>query len=150
MTPKLLFPDLDNASRSVALSAVMTGLARHSLPAAPLHGFSGPPGSGKTELCELISLAISRRPPARLRIGDDPALFRALQDGAAVILFDEIRQPVNWPTLARVLTRPTWARGNQTVSTAALFLACGQDLEFQGELASMVVVARLGKRLEVV
>lgn len=48
------FPFVTEAHRSVAFSAILTGLVRRSLDSAPLHGFTAPVmRSGKSMLCDL-------------------------------------------------------------------------------------------------
>ena len=74
-------------SRSVAISALITGLVRRALRAAPLFAFSAPKmASGKTLLATLVSYLATGRPPAMLSQTDDAEserkrLFAVLLEG---------------------------------------------------------------------
>ena len=149
-----------SAARSVALSAILTGCVRKSLRTAPLHAFSAPTmATGKTLLCNVVSMIAVGRGAAAISQGrteeeDEKRLFSILRQGDPVILIDNIEQPVHGDALCTILTEATWqcrvlgVSENQTVSTSALFLATGNNLEFQGDVTTRVIMGRLDAGVE--
>lgn len=66
------FPFVDDASRSVALSALLTGIARPALMLAPMHAYSAPEaGTGKSYLADLVVLLATGRFAAAINAGKD-------------------------------------------------------------------------------
>src|SRR5690606_4901871 len=64
------FPFVDDASKSVALAALLAGLARPSLRSAPLFAFDAPTaGTGKSMLVECIGVGVSGHAPPAMSQG---------------------------------------------------------------------------------
>src|SRR5207244_2713635 len=89
------YPFIDDAARSVALAAMLTGVIRRMLPTAPGFGFDSPvPGSGKGLLCDTIAYMAHGREPSSLTQGDEEEtekrISSALIRGDSVICIDNI------------------------------------------------------------
>jgi putative DNA primase/helicase len=84
-TPGLTGGMNPSSSRSVALSAILTGVIRRTLAAAPMHAFDAAEmGTGKSSLAEIISLLATGQSLVPVSQGKDPVedekkLFAALR-----------------------------------------------------------------------
>ena len=149
-----------SASRSVFLSAVLSGLMRRSLRAVPLHAFDAPAaGTGKGKLADIITSIVTGRPANVLSQGgseeeNEKRLFASLWAGDPVVVIDNIERPLEGAALCSILTQENWQSRilgkskNVPVATSALFLATGNHLIFRGDLTRRVVVCRLDARAE--
>jgi len=71
--------DFERPSLSVALSAVLTGLIRRTLPAAPLHGFDAPTaGTGKTLVCNVVGIIVTGQRATVITFGKNDEEFKKL------------------------------------------------------------------------
>ena len=71
--PVAAMPFRSPVDKSVFQAGVLTGVARPTLDTAPLFGFSAPTrGSGKSKLCEFISVIATGKRPAVVAVGHDP------------------------------------------------------------------------------
>jgi putative DNA primase/helicase len=99
-----------SASRSVALSLILTMAIRPSLPTAPLHGFSSPYARvGKTKMIKTASVIVGGYEVAGFSPGLDEQEFEKrlgaeLLGGASVVLIDNCEQPVSGMLLAQGLS----------------------------------------------
>ena len=105
------FPFADNASQSVALSAILTAVVRRTLTSAPLHAFSAPvAGSGKSMLVDIASLIATGHEAAVVEEGDVEELPKrlgaALLAGNPVLALDNIERPLGGGFLCQALTQP--------------------------------------------
>jgi hypothetical protein len=154
------FKFVDNESKAVAISAIMTALIRKSLRTAPLHAFSAPqPANGKTLLAQIVSLIATGNPVAMLSYtGDEKeeekrllALFRA---GDSIICYDNIETPFGGASIAAVLTSSEFSSRilgkseSVKVSTNVTFLATGNNLIIVGDTGSRSLLCRLDAELE--
>ena len=144
--------------RAVALAALLTGLVRQSLTAAPLFGFSATVmGSGKTYLAHAVSLLACGRmapviaPPKDAK-EEDKTLFSAMLEGDAILVYDNVEFQLSSDLLCAVLTSET-LRGRvlgssrtASVSTACTFLVTGNNLVIAGDLSARALVCRLDPR----
>lgn len=153
-------PFVDDAAKSVALSAMLTALVRVSLRTAPLHGFDAPtPGTGKSLLAELCGLlATGVRPPA-LSQGksdeeDEKRLSTILFAGDPVIHIDNCERPISGDFLCSMLTqeivqaRILGQSERRVLPSTALILASGNNLTFAGDTSRRAVVCRLDAKIE--
>jgi putative DNA primase/helicase len=143
-------PDKDNpnrsASRSVMLSAMLTGVIRPSLTTSPLHGFTSPvAGSGKSKLGNIISIIVMGRTVhavAETKSTDEfeKRVATALIHGEQIIGFDNCTTAVGGGLLSQALTEPSIAirafgtLRDAIVENAALVIANGVNLVFSGEV----------------
>ena len=109
------FPFVDDADRSVALSAVLTGAVRRSLGAAPGHWFDAPQsGTGKTYLCDTITTIAFGEPTAPSPLPSNEKelkkwLLGKLLSGAPAIVIDNIDDPLESAALCVALQSLTYS-----------------------------------------
>ena len=154
------FPFVDDAARSVALSALLTALVRVSLRSAPLHGYDAPTaGTGKSLLAEMAGLlATGVRPPAlsqgKTDEEDEKRLSTVLFAGDPVIHIDNCERPISGDFLCSMLTQETvQARilglsERRVLPSTALVLASGNNLTFAGDTSRRAVSCRLDAKVE--
>ena len=105
------FPFVDEPSRAVALSAVLTSLVRASLPSAPLHAFTAPTaGSGKSLLVDIASMISTGQETPVMAQGKTAEEFEkrlgaAFIAGDGTISIDNCEQPLGGEFLCQVLTQ---------------------------------------------
>jgi hypothetical protein len=140
------FPFAGEIDRSVAITALLTGLARASMPCAPLIGFSASQwGAGKSMLAEVVAIACTGRRAAMRSAGHDDAelskrVATAIMAGTPVNVVDNISQPLGGDELAATLTSSTVSirvfgtTEEQVVESRALWLATGVNLTLKGDL----------------
>ncbi len=146
--------------RSVALSAMLTGVCRKALRTAPGHGFDATTmATGKTLLCDTISMIATGRPSSTISQGKseeefNKRLFSILVQGDPVVTIDNIEQPVRSDEFCTVLTSEEWQcrvlgmSGNRTVGTNVLFLLNGNGLTFEGDISTRVLMCRMDAAVE--
>jgi hypothetical protein len=149
-----------SASRSVALSAMLTAAIRRSIPAAPLHAFTAPAmGTGKSKLVDLASMiAVGHEAPVlaqgKTEEEMEKRLGAALIAGDALISFDNCEQPLGGELLCQALTQPTLSirilgkSVNVTVWNNAAFYATGNNLIVAGDMTRRALVATLDAKCE--
>jgi hypothetical protein len=94
------FPFVDDASRSVALSALLTGVSRAALKLAPMHAYSAPEaGTGKSYLADLVVLLATGRLAAAINAGPDEEETEKRIDG---LLLKSINHVIARPRQAPV------------------------------------------------
>jgi hypothetical protein len=158
--PLRAFPFVDDAAKSVALSAMLTALVRVSLRTAPLHGYDAPAaGTGKSLLAEMVGLiATGFRPPA-LSQGkspeeDEKRLSTVLFAGDPVIHIDNCELAVTGDFLCSMLTqevvqaRILGLSERRVLPSTALVLASGNNLTLAGDATRRAVICRLDAGLE--
>lgn len=158
--PVRAFPFVNGASRSVALSAILTALVRGSLRTSPLHGFDAPTaGTGKSLLAELPGLIATGVKPPALSQGkseeeDEKRLSTVLFAGDPTIHLDNCERPLSGDFLCSMLTQETvQARilgqsERRILPSTALVLASGNNLAFAGDTSRRAVVCRLDAGVE--
>lgn len=154
------FPFVNDESKSVVLSAILTALVRKSLRSAPLHGFSAPKmGTGKSLLADVVGLTATGHDNCVLSQASDETeekkrLLAVLAEGDAVICFDNIERPFGSAALCSILTQTHYkdrllgSTKNLTVLTDATFLATGNNLTFIGDLSTRAILCRIDPRCE--
>lgn len=154
------FPFVDGASRSVALSTILTAVVRRSLATAPLHAFTAPVmGSGKSMLVDIATVIASGREAAVIAQGKseeerEKRLGALLLAGEVVISIDNCEAPLGGEFLCQMLTQQVVRvriLGRSEVPelpTNAMVTATGNNLTFLGDMARRVMVCRLDPRCE--
>lgn len=149
------FPFCSDADKSAFLSAVITGLLRRQLHAAPLMAITAPTaGTGKTLIAETCAVIATGRRASVLSLGFDDAetekrLAGVLMAGDAVICLDNVERPLKGELLCQVTTqqyvrlRPLGASGMVSIPTHALLVSTGNNLTVVGDLKRRVVLIRL-------
>jgi putative DNA primase/helicase len=155
------FPFVEEADRSVALSAMLSVLDRRAVEAAPMHNFSAPvAGSGKTKLVDMCGmLATGQRAPVLDQSKDDTEfdkrLVAALLRGGAIVSIDNVDRPLDSALLCQALTssgmlqlRALGSSRDFDVPNMAMFFANGNNLTLAGDLTRRAVTCRLDPRCE--
>ena len=157
------FPFVAETDRAAAIAAILTALVRKSIPSAPLFSFSAPkPRSGKSLLADLVGLISTGHRPSVVTFNGDPAeekkrLMALLSSGDSVVSFDNLSEPLGGDALCTILTQATWtdrilgrndAGSAATVPTCATFLATGNNLTVQADLAARTVPCRIDPAVE--
>lgn len=144
-----------SASRSVALSAMLTAVCRRSLRTAPMHGFSAPTMStGKSLLADVVAvLATGRDAPVMSQARDEEEerkrLLSILMQGDPVISIDNVSRPISGDVMCSILTQETWqdrrlgSNDQQIVSTRALWMANGNNLEFREDMSTRAILCTM-------
>jgi putative DNA primase/helicase len=154
------FPFVDEASRAVALSAILTSLIRPSLRSAPLHAFAAPTaGSGKSLLVDIASMISAGHETPVMAQGRTAEEFEkrlnaAFIAGDATIAIDNCEQALGGEFLCQVLTqvsvtiRLLGQTKNNVVPTNACLFATGNNLRIIGDLTRRTIVCSLDPQCE--
>jgi putative DNA primase/helicase len=149
------YPWVSDVDRAVALSLILTALARATLPAAPGHGTDAPaPGTGKSLLIDAAAILSTGAPAAVMDYGRDQDEAAKRLDGMllaadAVISIDNIEVAIGGATLCQTLSQPTrrlrplGASAMVTVPCGALIAMTGNNLTLLGDIVRRVLVCRL-------
>ena len=154
------FPFVDGASKAVALSAMLTGLIRPSIPAAPMHGVTAPTyASGKSHLVDLMSVLATSDVASPIACGPtdeelEKRVAAALIAGKNPIVIDNVDRPFNGALINQALTqervspRRLGKSENVTVDCTAVFLVNGNNLVIHADMVRRVVMCSLDTKLE--
>jgi hypothetical protein len=154
-SPLRAFPFVDDASRSVALSAMLSTLIRQSLRTTPLHGFDAPvAGTGKSILAEIAGLLATGSKPPSMSQGkseeeDEKRLATVLHAGDSTILIDNCDRPIRGDFLCSMLTqdvvqaRILGQSERRILPCTAVVIATGNNLIFSGDVSRRAVKCRL-------
>ncbi|MGE0759584.1 MAG: hypothetical protein AB7O38_21380, partial [Pirellulaceae bacterium] len=154
------FPFVDGASKSVALSAILTASIRRSLRTAPLHAFTAPvPGSGKSMLVDLASVIVTGREAGVIAQGKteeelEKRLGALLLAGDQVIAIDNCEAPLSGEFLCSMLTQTSvrpriLGRSEAPEMPANAFVtATGNNLVLAGDLTRRALLCRLDPKHE--
>jgi hypothetical protein len=154
------FPFVDQPSRSVVLSAILTACIRRSLPTAPMHAFTAPTaGSGKSMLVDLVSLIASGREAGVMSPGKteeelEKRLGALLLAGDQVIAIDNCEAPLGGEFLCSMLTQAVVRARILGLSKApelpsnAFVTATGNNLVLVGDMTRRAILCRLDPQQE--
>lgn len=149
------FPFVDDASRSVALSAMLSALIRPSLRTVPLHGFDAPvAGTGKSLLAEIPGLLANGVKPASMSQGktaeeDEKRLSTVLHAGDNIIMIDNCTHQIQGDFLCSMLTqevvqaRILGLSERRILPCTALIVATANNLTFAGDVSRRAVKCSL-------
>lgn len=154
------FPFVDEVSRSVALSALITPVARGAMQTAPMHAFSAPsPGSGKSFLGDLVgAITIGSRTPVlsvdKKAEETEKRLTGALISGMPLIAIDNVNGELGGDLLCQMIERPivsVRALGSSelvSIESRACVFATGNNIRLVGDMTRRVVLCRLDPNME--
>jgi hypothetical protein len=152
--------DGKSASRSVALSAVLTLLVRRTLRSAPAHATSAPiMATGKSLLLNAVGMIGTGREPAVMSQGangeeDEKRLLSVLMKNDPMLIIDNITRNVEGDALCSILTEPLWqcrllgSNRQITVPTNCLIAMSGNNLTFKGDMTTRAILCRLDAGVE--
>ncbi|HWL67120.1 MAG TPA: hypothetical protein VNS22_01920 [Geminicoccus sp.] len=154
------FPFEKNECRSVALSAILTGVIRRSLRTAPLHAFSAPAaGSGKSILVDIACLMAAGHEAPVIAQGKneeemEKRIGAMLLSGDPFIPIDNCEAPLGGDILCQILTQ-TSVRARilgrseiPKLPSTALVTATGNNLVLVGDMTRRAIIARIDPKCE--
>jgi putative DNA primase/helicase len=154
------FPFVNQASRSVALSALLTTVCRAAMEVAPMHVSSAPaPGTGKSYLWDLVSyVSIGQRCPVTTAPKSTDELEKRLDgsllEGTPIICLDNVSEELGSDKLCVAIERPVidirrlGASDKFKVENRATLLATGNNLQLRGDVTRRALLAQRDAELE--
>lgn len=154
------FPFVDDASRSVALSALITPVVRGAMAVAPMHVPTAPvPGSGKSYIIDLCSaIATGERAPVisagRTEEETEKRLGAALLNGQAIISIDNVNGELSGDALCQMIERPVVSLRPLGMSqlikieSRATWFATGNNIQLVGDLTRRALLCSLDPGME--
>jgi putative DNA primase/helicase len=154
------FPFVDNASRSVALSGLITPVVRGAMPVAPLHAYSAPvAGTGKSYVVDLASaISTGQRAPVIAAGQNDEEtekrLGAALLSGQPVVTIDNVNGRLGGDALCQLIERPVVSVRPLGVSklvrieSRATCFATGNNIQLVGDMTRRVLLCSLDPNME--
>jgi len=154
------FPFASAADETVALAALMSGVLRPIMDAAPMILFSAPtPGTGKSLLAHMTAALATGQNARVMSWSSDPAenpkaLTGSLIAGDPVIVIDNLSSGLQSDFLCSMLTEPEMSlrvlgrTGQNRVPCRALVLGTGNNASVLGDLNRRVLVATLDAGVE--
>lgn len=154
------FPFVGVASRSVALSGLITPVVRGAMQVTPMHVTSAPvAGSGKSFIIDLAAaISIGQRAPV-IAAGRDEAetekrLVSALFAGQPIISIDNVNGELGGDFLCQMIERPIveprvlgMSKSIRIESRATTF-ATGNNIRLVGDMTRRVVLCSLDPNME--
>ena len=154
------FPFVDEASRSVALSALITPVVRGAMSVAPLHAISAPvPGSGKSYIIDLASvISTGDRAPViaagRSEEETEKRLVSALLGAQPIVSIDNVNGELGGDMLCQMIERPLvdvrilgQSKLIRIASRASCF-ATGNNIRLVGDMTRRVLLCSLDPDME--
>ncbi len=154
------FPFADNASRSVALSSLITPIARGAFTVAPMHAARAPTaGSGKSFLFDTAAaIAIGQPCPAmaagRNEEETEKRLGAALLAGQPIINIDNVNGDLGGDALCQIVERPVveirilGKSELARIESRCTLFATGNNLRLLGDMTRRVLLCTLDAREE--
>jgi hypothetical protein len=158
--PLAQFPFAGPEDRGVALAAMLTAVLRGTLPTAPGFAFDAPSaGSGKTLLAKVLGiLATGSEPPISSPAGLEEEmrkrLFASLREGARVVVWDNLREPLGGASIDSFLTASTYSDRILGVSETAslpnraMFICTGNNIRLTGDTWRRILMSRIDPKSE--
>ena len=154
------FPFVDDASRSVALSAIITPVVRGALESAPMHVTTAPVrGSGKSYIIDIASAVCSgqRAPVLSAGKNEEETEKRVTGDlltGQALISIDNVNGQLGGAFLCQAVERPlvkVRPLGGSlivTIESRATFFATGNNILLIEDMTRRVITCSLDPEME--
>ncbi len=159
-TAYLDFPFADDASKSVAVSSLLTAVIRPAIDCAPVHAFSAPQyGAGKSLQASFASIVATGTKPGMIAPGHDQQEFEKRVDAAIiagdpVVILDNLSRPLSGDNLCSAITsdtatvRPLGSSTQMRVRTSAFWMATGQNLAVKRDMHRRTVIGYIDARME--
>jgi len=154
------FPFVDAASRSVALSGLITPVVRGAMPVAPLHAASAPvAGSGKSYLVDLASVILTGDSApviaaAQTEDETEKRLASALLNGQPIVSIDNVNGRLGGDQLCQLIERPVVSVRPLGVSklvrieSRATTFATGNNILLVGDMTRRTILCSLDPNME--
>ena len=149
-----------DTDRAVAMSLVLTRLARLAMATAPLHAFDAPTaGSGKSMIVDIAAILATGETAPVFAQGPTPEEFEKrysvqLMAGRQIVAIDNINNELDGDLLNQSLTqgnvdlRILGQSKKVTVRCAAVITATGNNLKLVGDLTRRSVIGRLDPKTD--
>jgi putative DNA primase/helicase len=160
MTPFRDFPFIDEASKSVLRSLLLSSVSRFAFPFVPCHGFDAPAiGTGKSKLFDCASILLTGRECAVVSQPDDEVefekkLFAILLAGDQLVSIDNCSYALDSPFMCMVLTQPfvqsriLGLSKTASIPNSVLLGANGCNFSFAGDMLRRGLTGRLDAGVE--
>ncbi|MFQ3894590.1 hypothetical protein [Sphingobium sp. R-7] len=154
------FPFVDQASHSVALSAILTPVSRGAVSVAPLHATTAPvPGAGKSYVIDIASCIGTGEPAPVIAAAPkeeetEKRLVAALIGGQAIISIDNVNGQLGGDLLCQMIERPVvqprilGSSKLVKIESRATCFATGNNIQLVGDMTRRVVVCSLDPGVE--
>lgn len=154
------FPFVDPASRAVALSGLLTPVARAAMTVSPLHVISAPtPGSGKSFLVDLCAAIISGNAAPVMTAGKteeetEKRLGAEMLAGSPIIAIDNVNGELYGDALCQCVERPVvkfrilGASKTVEVENKTTMFATGNNISLVSDMARRSVLCVLDPNTE--
>ena len=154
------FPFVSATDRAVALSALITPVARAAMTVAPLHAIrASTAGTGKSFLADLVSMIATGRPCPVVAAGQtaeetEKRLVGLILGGFPLISIDNCNNELGGDVLCQVIERPLvrvrpLGRSEIVeVESRATLLATGNALRVRGDMTRRTLVCDLDANME--
>ena len=154
------FPFVDDASRSVALSALITPVVRGAMSVVPLHAIRAPvPGSGKSYIIDVASvISTGDRAPViaagRNEEETEKRLVSALLGAQPIVSIDNVNGELGGDMLCQMIERPlvdVRILGQSKlvrIESRATCFATGNNIRLVGDMTRRVVLCSLDPDME--
>jgi putative DNA primase/helicase len=154
------FPFVNKASRSVALSALITPIVRGACKVVPMHGVGAPaPGTGKSYLLDTASAIATGQPCPVIAAGrteeeTEKRLGAALLTGQSLVSIDNLNGDIGGDALCQYIERPLVAirilgKSEQVVvESRSTIFANGNNMRFTGDITRRAVLCLMDANIE--
>ena len=154
------FPFADNASRSVALSCLITPIVRGAFTVAPMHAARAPTaGSGKSYLFDTAATIAIGQPCPVMAAGrneeeTEKRLGAALLAGQPIINIDNLNGDLGGDALCQIIERPVveirilGKSERERISARCTVFATGNNLRLVGDMTRRVLLSTLDAKQE--
>ncbi|AZO47233.1 MAG: hypothetical protein E5V66_01905 [Mesorhizobium sp.] len=154
------FPFVNDASRSVALSELITPVVRGAMTLAPLHANTAPEaGTGKSYIVDIASAIVSgQRCPvfAAGHTGEetDKRIGAALMTGQALVSIDNLNGELGGSSVCQAVERPVvdvrvlGQSKNVRVENRATFFANGNNIKLVEDVVRRTILCSLDANME--
>lgn len=154
------FPFVDDASRSVALSGLITPVVRASLAVAPMHVSSAPtPGTGKSFLWDTVSMiatgnkmAVTSAPKNAEEL--EKRVHSIMLEGKTIVSIDNVNAELGGDALNQMIERPVVSvrrlggSDMTDVNNVTTLFATGNNIKLVADTVRRTLLCRLDAKTE--
>lgn len=154
------FPFVDSASRSVALSALITPVVRGAMAVAPMHVINArAPGTGKSYVVDIVSAISGGERAPVISVGrkeeeTEKRLHAAIIEGHPLIAIDNVNGELGGDALCQLVerpivsVRPLGVTKLIKVESRACCFATGNNIQLVGDMTRRVLMCSLDANVE--
>jgi putative DNA primase/helicase len=155
------FPFVNKASRSVALSAILSTIARNMFDVVPAHGAKAPtPGTGKSYLFDIASaILLGEKCPVIGLSADsegetEKRTIGAAMSGQTILNFDNVNGTLGGDALCQLIERPIChlrplgQSQHVRIENRTIVFFNGNNCRVTGDMTRRAIVAELDARME--